>query len=176
LRILYEPPVKLRKKSGQKSVEDLLRSSVQVAVAIRADEDEPIKLNGAEDVPAFIHFDYDTVHSPSPILASRFLQKAWPENRIVGALLMENIIVFQENSSDKGNFIELVTDSINTRLKRTEIYTVPLFKIKRSYNDVDDKILSEDLIFKYVLDCRGRKFFSKYGNFAQSVEAVNVDA
>lgn len=82
------------------------------------------------------------------------------------ALLSPHIRVFQENGLKQRNLITRKPVAKGKRAGSAFRYSVPLYTVKIPYRmDGRTELTMTDKTFKYVLDCRGDLFGTKYGNF-----------
>lgn len=189
--VLFDAPVEKKYESyayGDMTVEKLgppdrplalrklLRSNVKISLAFHTRDGRKFTFkDGKGEPPIFLDCRAAGYDWPNSLeLRATLFEGAWPENRIIMALLSPQIDVFQENGDEHKNLIvpkavgkAKKTVTLQGGAKADEFYySVPLYQVKVTYMDpdTDEDTYERDVVFKYVLDCRGAKFGTKYGN------------
>ena len=176
LNILYRAPY------DKEFLDQFLRVPVSVSIGLRLEKNKDEKdnevkfasLKANETAPPFMSFEKDhRGKNYLPILRQRLFHDAWPENRIIIAVLFNQLMFYQFNTDEERDLIKHFHQEERTILQltgdtapKTRLleFAVPLFTVNTYELDLDENVKQTPLYFKYVMDCRGRKFFSLSGN------------
>ena len=147
----------------QDMVEAQLRISVKVGLSLQ-DGRDPFLVDGLSEPPPFMRVESSGETLPSSDrLRTRLFRGAWPENRIVMAMLHDKIEIYQHRAQ-AGSPPEIQPILHEGEALQRRNFVVPVYKIEHTSEVVRGQVQASELTFKYVFDCRGATYFTFTGN------------